>query len=74
MPVTEGGHPQGKLLGIVTGRDYRLSRMGLDTPVSEFMTPREKLIVASADTSLKEANDIIWDNLIPCQLWTMTTI
>ena len=62
MPVTEGGHPQGKLLGIVTGRDYRLSRMGLDTPVSEFMTPREKLIVASADTSLKEANDIIWDN------------
>ena len=36
--------------------------MGLDTPVSEFMTPREKLIVASADTSLKEANDIIWDN------------
>ena len=26
------------------------------------MTPREKLIVASAETSLKEANDIIWDN------------
>ncbi len=62
MPVTEGGKSQGKLLGIVTGRDYRLSRMSLDTPVSEFMTPREKLIVASADTSLKEANDIIWDN------------
>ena len=62
MPITEGGRSQGKLLGIVTGRDYRLSRMDLDTPVTDFMTPREKLIVASAETSLKEANDIIWDN------------
>lgn len=62
MPVTENGQGQGKLLGIVTGRDYRLSRMDLDTPVSEFMTPREKLIVGTASTTLKEANDIIWDN------------
>lgn len=62
MPITEGGSSQGKLLGIVTGRDYRLSRMDLDTPVTDFMTPREKLIVASVKTSLKEANDIIWDN------------
>ena len=36
--------------------------MSLDTPVSEFMTPYENLIMASADTSLKEANDIIWDH------------
>lgn len=62
MPITEDGRSQGKLLGIVTGRDYRLSRMNLDEPVTNFMTPREKLIVASAETSLKEANDIIWDN------------
>ena len=62
MPITEGGRSQGKLLGMVTGRDYRLSRMSLDTPVTDFMTPREKLIVGTADTSLKEANDIIWDN------------
>ena len=62
MPVTENGLGQGKLLGIVTGRDYRLSRMDLDTPVSEFMTPREELIVGNANTTLKEANDIIWDN------------
>lgn len=62
MPITEGGRSQGKLLGMVTGRDYRLSRMGLDTPVTDFMTPRENLIVGTADTSLKEANDIIWDN------------
>ena len=62
MPVTEGGTPHGKLLGIVTGRDYRLSRMSMDEKVSDFMTPREKLIVAPAETSLKSANDIIWDN------------
>ena len=62
MPVTDDGTPKGKLLGIVTSRDYRVSRMSLDTPVSEFMTPYENLIMASADTSLKEANDIIWDH------------
>ena len=45
MPVTEGADPHGKLLGVVTERDYRLSRMGTDEKVSSFMTPREKLIV-----------------------------
>ena len=62
MPVTEGARPHGKLLGIVTERDYRLTRMPLETKVGDVMTPREKLVVASADTSLKEANDIIWDH------------
>ncbi len=62
MPVTEDGTAHGKLVGIVTERDYRLSRMSLDEKVSEFMTPRERLIVAPADTSLKEANDMIWDH------------
>ena len=62
MPVTEDGSPHGKLLGVVTERDYRLSRMSLDEKVADFMTPREKLIVAPADTSLKVANDIIWDH------------
>ncbi len=62
MPVTAGASPTGKLLGVVTERDYRLSRMSLDVKVSEFMTPREKLIVAPATTTLSEANDIIWDH------------
>ena len=62
MPVTEDGGPHGKLLGIVTERDYRLSRMSLDEKVADFMTPREKLIVAPADTTLKVCNDIIWDH------------
>ncbi|WP_058985837.1 IMP dehydrogenase [Hugonella massiliensis] len=62
MPVTEGADPHGKLLGVVTERDYRLSRMGTEEKVATFMTPREKLIVAPGDTTLKQANDIIWDN------------
>ena len=62
MPVTADGSAHGKVLGIVTSRDYRPSRTPMTAKVSEFMTPLEKLIVAPAETSLKEANDIIWDN------------
>ena len=62
MPVTEDGTGTGKLLGIVTSRDYRVSRMSPDVKVEEFMTPFDKLIWAKEGTSLKEANDIIWDH------------
>ena len=62
VAVTEDGTATGKLLGIVTGRDYRVSRMEGNEKVSTFMTPREKLVTAPAATTLKEANDIIWDH------------
>ena len=62
IAVTEDGTPEGRLVGLVTSRDYRISRMDLGTPVRDFMTPFEKLIVAPEGTSLKEANDIIWDH------------
>ncbi len=62
VAVTSDGTANGKLLGIVTGRDYRVSRMAPSTKVSEFMTPFDKLICAKEGTTLKEANDIIWDN------------
>ena len=62
IAVTEDGTQDGKLVGIVTGRDYRISRMPLDLKVSEFMTPLEKLYTAEEGTSLKAANDIIWDH------------
>ena len=62
VAVTHDGTANGKLLGIVTGRDYRVSRMSTDIKVKDFMTPVEKLIVAGEDTTLKAANDIIWDN------------
>lgn len=62
IAVTSDGTNGGKLLGIITGRDYRVSRMTPDTKVSTFMTPRSRLICAREGTTLKEANDIIWDN------------
>jgi len=62
MAVTEDGTANGKLLGIVTSRDYRVTRMDFGTLVSEFMTPFDKLTYADSDITLKEANNIIWDN------------
>ncbi len=62
VAITEDGTPEGRLMGIVTGRDYRVSRMAPETPIHTFMTPREKLITAPEGTTLKEANDIIWDH------------
>ena len=62
IAITADGTGSGKLVGIVTSRDYRVSRMSTDVKVSEFMTPLEKLITAPADTTLKAANDIIWEN------------
>lgn len=62
MAVTDDGTATGKLLGIVTSRDYRVSRMTTDEKVASFMTPFDKLITAPADTTLKTANDIIWEH------------
>ena len=62
VAITEDGTATGKLLGIVTSRDYRVSRMDPNEKVANFMTPREKLITAPADTTLKVANDIIWEH------------
>ncbi len=62
MPVTDDGTPRGKLLGIVTSRDYRPSRDDHSALVETFMTPREKLIVGDKNITLKKANDVIWEN------------
>ena len=60
--VTEDGTAEGKMVGLVTSRDYRVSRMSLDTKISDFMTPFDKLIYAEEGITLSEANDILWDH------------
>ena len=62
VAITEDGTAHGKLLGIVTSRDYRVSRMETTAKVSDFMTKRDRLVTAPASTTLKEANDIIWEH------------
>ena len=62
VAVTDDGTAHGKLLGIVTGRDYRISRMDPSDKVEDFMTPLSKLVTAPSTTTLKEANDIIWEH------------
>lgn len=62
IAITDNGTPNGKLMGIVTSRDYRVSRMEINLKVKKFMTPLSKLIVADENTTLSQANDIIWEH------------
>ncbi|NLC83697.1 MAG: IMP dehydrogenase [Ruminococcaceae bacterium] len=62
IAVTDDGTPNGRLMGIVTSRDYRISRTDPDTPVRDFMTSFNHLIFAREGITLSEANDIIWDH------------
>ena len=62
IAITEDGTAHGKLQGIVTDRDYRVSRMDPSLKVESFMTPFAKLITAQVGVTLKEANDIIWEH------------
>lgn len=66
VAVTDDGTPTGKLLGIVTSRDYRLSRDSLDKHVGDFMTPFASLIYGASGITLSEANDLIWEHKLNC--------
>ncbi len=62
MGVTDDGTPNGKLVGMLTSRDYRIDHDGRDSLVKDFMTPFEKLTVGELGISLSEANQLIWDH------------
>lgn len=64
--ITDDGSSSGKFLGLVTDKDYRLSRDNLDEKISKFMNPIENLVYALEGITLKEANDLIWDEKISC--------
>ncbi len=64
VAVTDDGTARGRFLGIVTSRDYRVSRMDASTQVASFMTPFEEIVWAPDTVTLSEANDIIWDHKI----------
>lgn len=62
MGVTDDGTPNGKLLGMLTSRDYRIDHDGRESLVKNFMTPFEKLTVGKLGITLSEANQLIWDH------------
>ena len=64
--ITDDGTAQGKFIGLVTDKDYRISRDDFDSPIDNFMTPKEKVVWANEGVSLSEANDIIWENKKAC--------
>ena len=54
FPVCDGG----KVVGIVTGRDLRFETR-YDIPVSQIMTPRERLVTVPDGTTLLEAKALL---------------
>ena len=64
--ITEDGTANGKFIGLVTDKDYRISRDDMDASIDNFMTPKEKAVWAHEGISLAEANDVIWENKIAC--------
>jgi len=55
VPITT---KEGYLIGIITNRDLKYEE-NLDLPLTDLMTPREELIVASEDIKLEEAKKIL---------------
>ena len=64
--ITEDGTAHGKFIGLVTDKDYRISRDDMNAPIDTFMTSKEKAIWAHEGVTLSEANDIIWERKIAC--------
>ena len=64
--VTDNGEANGKFLGLLTDKDYRISRANLEDTVDKYMVPKEKIVYANKGITLHEANDIIWENKISC--------
>ena len=66
VTITEDGTARGKFVGLVTDKDYRITRDNFDAPIDNFMTPKERVVWAKEGINLAEANDIIWENKIAC--------
>ena len=66
VTITEDGTARGKFVGLVTDKDYRITRDNFDAPIDNFMTPKERVVWAKEGINLAEAHDIIWENKIAC--------
>jgi IMP dehydrogenase len=66
MAVTQDGSPTGKLLGMLTSRDYRLTTTPPDAKVGDLMTTFSDLVYREEGIGLSEANDLIWKHKLNC--------
>ena len=64
--ITDNGSSNGKFLGLITDKDFRISRVSKEEPVENYMTKLEKVVYAEKGIDLTEANDIIWKHKISC--------
>ncbi len=64
--VTEDGSPNGRFIGMLTDKDFRVSRVDMDEPVSNYVVYKKDVVYGEKGISLTEANDIIWDKKISC--------
>ena len=60
VAVTADGTPHGKLLGIITSRDFRINKVDPKSLVQDYMTKFNDLIVGEDGITLSQANDLIW--------------
>jgi IMP dehydrogenase len=66
IAVTEDGTPTGRLVGMVTGRDYRPGKTPPTKSVTELMTPFDALTCGKVGLDLEAANDLIWSHKLNC--------
>jgi IMP dehydrogenase len=65
IPITHDGSATGKLVGLITSRDYRPDQAP-DTRVESLMTPFATLHAGKEGISLEEANELIWKHKLNC--------
>lgn len=64
--VTEDGSAAGRLLGLVTSRDFHPQRHDPDAPVSSRMRPISEVAHALEGVTLSEANTRLWEERLDC--------
>ena len=63
MAVTHDGTPNGKLLGIVTGRDYRVSRMDPTDKVKDFIPANKTYVPNPENKAVHDRNYEVFKSL-----------
>lgn len=64
VAVTEDGTANGKLVGIITERDFRIGHCRLSEKVSDYMTPLKSMVIGDEGITLEQANNLIWENKV----------